>query len=269
MPHAFVLDLAASAADASLEYPSQYAQGLFYSLLKAIDPALSAAVHASKQRNPFTLWCQPVYQKQKLSGARLRVTLLDDALFQPLLQTMLHRSLEGLSLGQSDFAIRRVLATPEGDRDAGVTPWHDLAAMTRSGAGCEQLTFRFITPTVFTTSAPAGDRLYYPLPDPRLLLSSLLRVYQQFQPISLDEHRVCQLDEVFSHYLEVQALDIRSSRVQAGKTKLPGFRGTVTVRSCRTAPEVMRALAALGQLAFYSGVGAKTAYGMGQVRIVV
>ena len=141
--------------------------------------------------------------------------------------------------------------------------------MTRSGEGREVLTLRFITPTVFTTSAPAGTRVYCPLPDPRLLCSSLLRVYQTFQPEPLDDKHVCQLKEVFEHYLEVQAVDIHSQRTQAGKTKLTGFRGTVTIRTHRRAPEVTRALAALGQLAFYSGIGAKTSYGMGQVRLKV
>lgn len=266
MPHAFVLDLTATSKNPTLMYPSQYAQGLFYNLLEQIDPDLSTRVHASKQRNPFTLWCKPVYDKKTLTGARLRVTLLDDALFQPLLQTTIYRSLEGLTLGQSAFAIRRVLATPEGDRDAGVLPWHDVAETMRTGKGCEALQLRFITPTVFTTSAPAGDRLYLPLPDPRLLCSSLLRVYQRFHPEPLEDRLVCQLNEVFAHYLEVQAVDINSSRAQAGKAKLTGFRGTVTLKTHRHAPEVTRALAALGQLAFYSGVGAKTSYGMGQVR---
>ena len=113
MPHAFVLDLTATSQNPSLEYPSQYAQGLFYSLLEHIDPDLSAKVHASKQRNPFTLWCKPIHHHKKLTGARLRVTLLDDALFQPLLQTTIYQSLAGLKLGQSAFAISRVLATPK------------------------------------------------------------------------------------------------------------------------------------------------------------
>jgi CRISPR-associated endoribonuclease Cas6 len=268
MPHAFVLELTATSPNPSLLYPSQYAQGLFYSLLEQVDPNLSKEVHASKQRNPFTLWCKPIRYHNTLTGARLRVTLLDDGLFQPLLQTAIYRSLEGLTLGQSAFAVRRVLATPEGDRDAGVLPWQDLAQMTRSGQGCEVLKLRFITPTVFTTSAPAGDRLYHPLPEPRLLCSSLLRVYQKFQPEPFDDHLVCQLNEVFAHYLEVQTVNIESERTHAGKTKLTGFRGTVTIRTHRRAPEVTRALAALAQLAFYSGVGAKTSYGMGQVRLI-
>lgn len=265
MPHAFVLQLRPQHPDTLLEYPSQYAQGLFYHLLETIDPALSHAVHQSKQRNPFTLWCQPRYQRSSkyVASVELRVTLLDDALFAPLLQRVLTHSLTGLALGQSAFHIQKLLATPEGHRDADALSW---SALSQTPA-CAWLELRFLSPTVFATSASDGRRIYTPLPDPRLLLQSWLRVYQRFHPQPYDEHIAAQLHEVFAEHAQVRYLDIHSSNYTAGKTKLHGFTGKASLHVHQAVPEVQQALGRLGCLAFFSGVGAKTAYGMGQVRV--
>ena len=54
MPHAFLLHLTPTHKAPKPPYLHKYTHGLFYNLLKTIDPDLSAQIHAMK-RNPFTL----------------------------------------------------------------------------------------------------------------------------------------------------------------------------------------------------------------------
>jgi CRISPR-associated endoribonuclease Cas6 len=101
-----------------------------------------------------------------------------------------------------------------------------------------------------------------------LLLKSLLVRYQQFAPQPFDSRQHVQLLASFEAYVAVTSHDIKTHTHQAGKVTLAGFTGKVNLRYIDHAPELMCALGRLGEFAFYSGVGAKTPYGMGQVRVV-
>lgn len=257
MPHAFLLHLTPTRGTPTPKDLSLYAHGLFYHLLETLDPDLSARVHAAK-RVPFTL-----FARQQKEGVLLRVTTLDDALFAPLLRVVLQESISGLSLGQDSYQVARVLATPEGHPDASYTPWEALlcAEPTR------QLELRFLTPTVFSTSRSDGKRHYTPLPIPRLILKSLLNTFQTFSPRPYKGTHVVALETLFDEQLQVRHFDLRTVRHMAGKTPLTGFRGSVTLHYPEHTEQVMCALGQFAALAFYSGVGAKTPYGMGQVRV--
>jgi CRISPR-associated endoribonuclease Cas6 len=258
MPHAFLLELTPSQGHPRPEYLSQYAHGLFFHLLRAIDPELAKIIH-DKKRKPFTLSA-----RQLREIVLLRITTLDDELFKPLLKVILQESLAGLSLGQDSYRVARVLATPEGHPDAGFISWGELY----SAPPLRRLELRFLTPTVFTTSRSDGKRHYTPLPIPRLILQSLLSSFQHYSPKPYDETHLAGLALVFEEQLEVHRCEIRTQRYQAGKTVLTGFTGRITLHYPEHTAQVMQAVGRLGVLAFYSGVGAKTPYGMGQVRVV-
>jgi CRISPR-associated endoribonuclease Cas6 len=83
-----------------------------------------------------------------------------------------------------------------------------------------------------------------------------------------DETHLAGLSLVFEEQLEVHRCEMRTQRYQAGKTPLTGFTGRITLHYPEHTSQVMQAIGRLGVLAFYSGVGAKTPYGMGQVRVV-
>ncbi len=255
MPHAFLLHLSPSKPTPRHKNLHQYTQGLFYHLLERIDPELSAAVHAAK-RNPFTLWA-----KEQREGVMLRVSVLDDALFQPLLRVVLEESLSGLELGQDSYRVARVLATPEGHPDAGYLSWQEIL----SAQPTNRLELHFLSPTVFATSK-ASKRLYTPLPQPDLLLKSLFESFQHFSPQPYSAAEKAALQEVFSTYTVISSHSIKTRLHLAGKQPLTGFVGTASLRYIEHAAQVMCALGRLKQLMFFSGVGAKTSYGMGQLR---
>ena len=256
MPHAFLLHLTPLSGKPRLEHPSLHTHGLFYRLLERIDATLSAQVHAAK-RNPFTL-----STRTRQDGALLRVTTLDDALFSPLLRVTFEGSLAGLELGRDTYRVARVLATPEGDADAGYLSWQNLSSAEPVGG----LEFRFLTPTLFSTSQGKG-RQYTPLPLPRLVFGSLLRAYQTFHPEPYDDNALAGLEEAFEREVVITRHSLRTEPYQAGKTSLTGFVGSASFRYLGRSPQVSRALGGLGRLAFFSGLGVKTGYGMGQVRL--
>jgi CRISPR-associated endoribonuclease Cas6 len=252
MLHAVVLELA---GEKHPRYLGRYAHGLFFALLAQLDPDLAKKLHEAP-RKPFTLTPLP----GRNGAVSLRFTTLDGALFGPFLKALLEAAPEGLWLGEDRFLLKRVLATPEGHPLAGAMTWEEL----KKAPAKREVQLRFLTPTVFTTSKPGGRARYTPLSDPRLIAGSLLDKWQAHSPFPYNPKEEAALRELFELDLEVAGFrHLRFHRVQAGKGFFPGFTGEVTLRLWSDSLEVQEALGRLHALAFFSGVGAKTPYGMG------
>lgn len=252
MPQAIVLELVGNPLPL---YPGKYAHGLFFSLLRTLDPPLASRLHVAKQK-PFTL--APL--KAKRGILLLRFTSLDDSLFSTFFTAILEEAPEGLTLGDTPFRLTRVLGTPEGHWLAGKASWEDLATYPPR----DRVILHFLTPTVFVTSKPGGRTRYTPLPEPRLIVRSLLEKWQAHSPFPYNPRELAALKAFFEMDLEVDGFrNLRFHRSLAGKSFFPGFTGELQLRIWTEAQEVRQALARLAALAFYSGVGAKTTYGMG------
>lgn len=256
MPHAFILDLVSERAPQPPQL-HQVAHGLFYHLLSLVSPEMSAAVHIAK-RVPFTL-----VAKQERGGIRLRVTLLDDDLFAPLLAVLLTGA-AGWRLGQSEYRIERVIATPEGHWRAGYLSWDEIEA----AQPCSVMMLDFLTPTVFATSGANGRRSYTPIPETRLVLGGLLRSYQTFCPQRYTETEAVKLNERLSDSCSITRLNIRTKTHLAGKYPYTGFVGKVAWGLHDDDLKLSQALGRLVVLAPYVGIGTKTPYGMGQVALL-
>ncbi len=251
MPQAVVLELAGEKRPHHL---GRYAHGLFFELLARLDPDLAGKLHEAP-RKPFTL--SPLAGRS--GGIFLRFAFLDDALFGPFLEALLAAAPEGLALGEDRFVLKRVLATPEGHPLAGAMTWEALV----NAPARREIRLRFLTPTVFVASKPGGRTRYVPLPDPRLILNSLLAKWQQ-GPYPYNPKEEAALKNAFELDTEVSFFrGLRFHRLQAGKGFFPGFTGTVGLKLWSESLEVKQALGRLERLAFFSGVGAKTPYGMG------
>ncbi|RIH88257.1 CRISPR-associated endoribonuclease Cas6 [Meiothermus luteus] len=256
MPHAVVLELI---GEKTPLYPAKYAHGLFFALLSRMDPELAQRLHEAP-RKPFTL--APLIGRNR--ALFLRFTTLDDGLFAPFLRVLLEAAPEGLPLGDTPYRLMRVLATPEGHSMAGTCAWAELKKAPRR----REATLFFQSPTVFATSKPGGRTRYTPLPDPRLIVGSLLDKWQAHSPYPYPPREEAALRILFELDLELAGFhSLRFHRVQAGKSFFPGFTGEVTLKLHSESLEAQEALGRLSALAFYSGVGAKTPYGMGVARV--
>lgn len=257
MPHAFLLHLSPTHNNAKPRDLSLYTHGLFYHLLEQIDPNLSKTVHEAK-RNPFTLWAT-----QPRDEVLLRITVLDDTLFQPFLQAALHHSLAGLELGRDRFQITKVIGTPEGSPEANYCSWENLLGTPET----DRLDLRFTSPTVFTRSREDGKRHFVPLPEPYLILQSLLSSFQSYSPEPYTPDEVKTFKHIFEQHVFIASHNIYTQAYDAGRQTFTGFLGSVTLRYSDKTTPVKKLLGQLGALAFYAGVGAKTPYGMGQVKV--
>lgn len=252
MPQAIVLELVGEKLPL---YPGKYAHGLFFALVARLDPVLAGVLHVAR-RKPFTL--TPLRE----GGGKLylRFTALDEDLFRTFLRALLRAAPEGLLLGEAPFRLARVLATPEGHPLAGALSWEALREIPPR----REVAFAFHTPTVFATSKPGGRTRYTPLPDPRLIVRSLLEKWQALSPYPYSSREAAALMGIFELDLEIASFHrLRFHRTQAAKGFFPGFTGEVRLRLYADSLEAQAALGRLWALAFYSGVGAKTPYGMG------
>lgn len=116
-------------------------------------------------------------------------------------------------------------------------------------------TFHFLTPTTFRSGS-----IYQPLPVAGSVFGHLRTVWNTFapvEPVSVDFRVVG---------LSVVDLDGRVESVEIRGRPVRGFVGTVTYSAASKATGLLRELTALARLAEFSGVGARTTFGLGVVR---
>jgi len=176
------------------------------------------------------------------------ISLLDDQaceLFSPVLDTV------------QEMDLHRGVVTVTG-RNLTALDYRDLAtAGTESNA--RAAVFRLLTPTSFKQNGR-----YVSFPQERLILQSLLNRWNNFCPEYpiLDEDAIRMLEQG----LRFGDYSLRSQRYPLKDTTIPGFMGELSVVSRLPAP-MQELWNMLLQFAPYSGIGIKTALGMGGVRI--
>ncbi|GAB5601682.1 CRISPR-associated endoribonuclease Cas6 [Thermus sp. FJN-A] len=215
-------------------------RGFFYGLLKEVAPE----VH-DQGENPFALGFGG-----RAGAAWARVSLLREELYARLAPRLFALEGKEVRLGLP-FRVRAVLQ--EGH------PWAGVATYPRlfQGPPSRDLPLRFHTPTFFRRKGA-----HYPLPEPRLVLESLLRRLEAFGPLKASP-------ELREALLERTTVRFLSGSTQKAATEVDtvGFVGRVVYHLPRATEEEALWLSALGRFAFFSGVGAKTALGYGRARV--
>lgn len=220
------------------------AQAWFLGWLRSRSPALAASLHDSPGRKPYTL--SPLYRAESDSGEpqwRLRLTTL-----APLFASLPDSDPPNFRYNGLEFPVR-----PDATR---VVSFGDL--LRRAETDHELPDLRFRTPTVFHSSGV--DVL---LPDPGLVIGSLIHSWDSFSPLPLP----LPLREFAARSLYLTRYHLRTVRIpvphKGGRT---GFSGWVRygVRG-EADPVALRLCGALLRFAEFAGVGVGTAAGMGQV----
>ncbi|GIX49170.1 MAG: hypothetical protein KatS3mg131_3381 [Candidatus Tectimicrobiota bacterium] len=290
MPYALVLHC--FAADGRMQpddLQGQKTLALFLQeLVQKQDAAIATRLHAPHNPKPFTTALltppqprrrlprrgKPVRVQDPRGDARaphevkIRITLLDDALYPLVLQFFLQH-LEGtpvLRLGQTPLIVSRVLVTPEsGEPWAGCARFADLLAAASETETA--WTVHFATPTAFK----AGDA-ELPLPIPRLCFQSWLQSWDAYAPFPFfaeQNARKAFLAEVVEAQVSITYAQLRGAHqplyFDGSRTHVCGFVGTCrfAVRPGRTSPASRKLLATLVRYSYYAGTGRKTTMGMG------
>jgi CRISPR-associated endoribonuclease Cas6 len=294
MPYSLVLHcIAQHDALARDDLQGQKALALFLQeLIQKQNPALASTLHAPKNSKPFTTAILRPLQGTGLQGAagrqrsrrsepgssepgelRIRLTLLDDALY-PLISQYLLQHMSGvptLHLGGSALGVSRVTVTPEsGEPWAGFARFETLLAQASEAETSWRLCFA--TPTAFKS----GDA-DLPLPIPRLCFQSWLISWDERSPCPFftdKAERKRFLEEVVEGRVSVDFSQLRTADrtfyFDGHRTRERGFTGLcgLAVRPPKTSPHHRKILGALARYSFYAGTGRKTTMGMGVTKLL-
>lgn len=221
-----------------LPSPAQ-ARGVVYALLREHAPEL----HDQQSLKPFTVSVGP--QRPPF----LRLTFLNDDLYARLSPHLYPLAGRSVRFGATSARVTAVLQ--EGH------PWAALSTYGRLFQGDSQgdVSLRFATPTFFRRQ---GQN--YALPEPGLVFGSLLSRWNAYAPLPVPAELEQALPQLTFKYFNLR------TRTIAGHTPTAGALGRATYHLPGASEEQRRWLSALGRFAFYSGVGAKTTLGFGQVR---
>lgn len=277
-----ILTLHASHDGALQPTQGHHALAAFYNLVEQVDPELSALLHDTNARKPFTLSTlnelpalrDPSTAQSSRSGqvavrlragheCWLRVTLASDAMFQTFISRFMHPSAGSgqvarptIRLGEMEFGVSAVLTAPGSHAWAGYTTVEDLMANARTS---DTLTFEFASPVSFSL----GDNRMEIMPRPELVFIGLHRKWQEW--CGLPTTMKLSADWLRERVL-VSQWEMRSHMWRYGKQHQIGSEGRVTYRVFDADEDTLYMLNTLADFAFYAGVGRKTTQGMGQVR---
>lgn len=267
MPTALVLSLRPAVAAETPASLGRAAHAAILAQIAAADPALAARLHSQEGHKPLT-----VSNIMGLNGRGGRA-LVTPAQTYGLRVTLLCEALEALARdwtadGMGALLLDHLAWQVEGlTSDAAAHPWagqisyEALAtqALRLAGGAPRAWTLEFATPLTFRRG-PVNQ----PLPLPLLVFGSLLDKWNAFAPLPLPaELRATIADLVVSEFdLRSQAAPTKGGAIQIGAV------GRCAYRALGDGGAWLAGVDLLARFAFYSGVGAGTARGFGQTRLL-
>jgi CRISPR-associated endoribonuclease Cas6 len=180
----------------------------------------------------------------------IRIGLLDGQLLEPLFAGITQWGTKPLQLTGFPFVIQEICSMPGSHPLVGASQYSMLSTMSVSS---DDMTLQFCTPTSFKQAQTIQP---FPLPD--LVFGNLQRRWNAFAPESLRFQALTWEGIVSSYELKTYAL-----KMEGGAEV--GCQGWARYRFKQ--PEQARIATILANFAFFSGVGRKTAMGMGQTRL--
>lgn len=263
-----VLELVAANAGRIQQTHGHHLRGAFYEILRTVEPESAEDLHDANMRKPFTL--SNLHGLGKLRhhsyGVRegqecwVRVTLLDAELLQDF-YTYFVIGGTTLRVGSVHFHLKTIHSSSQTHTAANMTTPDALAAQWQRplSAADSTIALQFRTPTGFSTR---DRRKVIVLPQPELVFGELARYWDALtgeatmekvvafsaENILISQHKITTVISVF------------------GSVKQIGFKGRVEFELLPTENDwFIRHLNCLADLAFYTGLGARTGLAMGQV----
>lgn len=259
MPYALVAYLEPIGSPGALGHEeAAHAHAAFLNLVRGIDPVLSERLHADNERKPFSVWMLAASDpRTRERRPALRLTLLDDSLFAPIVGSLLRDEATTLRLGPNRYRITELATHPSAHHLAGFGAYAELMDQTLAPG---RLIVRFVSPTAFRSQD--RDVLW---PDPRLVWQSWVRTWNAH----------CEPDQRFGEAallgeyvtgVTVRRHEVRTRRVRVSEGVFAGFTGVAEYDLARVPEPGRRWLAVLARFSFFSGTGRKTTMGLGQTR---
>lgn len=247
----------------------------FLGQVRALDPALAAALHTADDLHPFTVsnLLSPGGRYDGMAEHRpdrtltLRVASTAPALTELLALHWLPFLPERLELDSgAAFRICGASVLTSADGWAGTNSPAQLVEQAQRGDPPDKLALEFASPTVFRSHGQ-----FMPLPLPRLVFEGLARRWAALPacPLVAPDGFLQTVDEgvVISRYrLRTEQVAFLRGGVRVG---FPAFVGLCTFALRARNEQIARFVHLLAAFAFYAGVGKHTAMGLGQTRLYV
>lgn len=225
-------------------YKSSNLQGVLY---EKIDREYVEFLH-SQQLHPYS---QYVFKKGE--EVFWCINTLNTLAYQKLILPLMNEEFKGFCFKNGDF----VEVT---EKKLAVIQKRELFEEFNSVEGEHQIEFEILTPMSFKQNGQ-----YVIFPDLRLIYQSLMNKYDTASENfgMIDEETLEQLVE----NSKIITYRLRTARFPMEKMNMPGFMGKLAIRikGTDTMKRYIRLLFRYGE---YSGIGMKTALGMGAIRLV-
>ena len=271
----FVLNLTALNPGVLDGAAGELAHAAFYAAIREADPALAQRMHDAQERSAFTLsplsgyWRSPQDKRIHINTGQpgfLRVTLLDDELAGVFLHAMTRppQDLPVLRLGEVELGIIGALGAPGSHPWSGYTTLPELAALDQATG---EWTVEFASPTAIRWGElPNGNRRMLAFPMPRIAIAALRSRWDRLTGDTWGR--------AFEEWVEsnIVVSRVHRWRNESFRFQQQNFSGGVGKLDYQVIHPGAHANAVhferLLRLAFYTGIGYKTTYGLGQVRLL-
>ncbi len=267
---ALVLDLTALNDGELPMLAGELAHAAFYAIVQGVNPVLARQMHDAQGRSAFAL--SPLHgfwrsrQDKRIhvqAGATgwLRVSLLDDALFEAVQEHLLRSALPAIRLGNVHLAITAAYGAPGSHPWCGYATLDDLRAQRMTP---DSWTLEFASPTAITwKAADNGARRIEVFPQPRMAIAGLRSRWDKLTGETWGR----ELEEWVERNVVVGTIwHWQTENFPFQKQNYRGGMGKLEYRVLDgSAADNVAQVHRLLTMAFYTGIGYKTTLGLGQV----
>jgi len=220
-------------------------------------------LHGMDGPKPFTTAAIPFgYQRntsptsKTLNELFLRLTFLTDEVVAYFLKSALEWDNRAVQLGSACFKVEQVHLLDVAKPHKNFCSYEDLLCMATAE---HSIALHFLSPTAFRSE---GKRNVL-FPEPELVFGSLLNRWNAFSPVKLS----AELKQCFESQIILAQYKLETRMLNFGSYQEVGFVGKCNfILHDALSEQQLKTINALADFAFYSGLGAKTTMGMGQVR---
>jgi CRISPR-associated endoribonuclease Cas6 len=236
-------------------------QDLVLAVLQESDKNLAKEIQDSQGEVPLTV--SPFLKGAKTSRGfsflypyrttSFRITYLKEKIFESLIKGLLFflNKNKALKFSGGEILLERV--DWQQGKKASFTSFEEISSQARDD---RRIILEFCSPTTFKNE----EEPLFPLPEQ--VFSSLLKKWNAFSEVKI----FSRIQEEFKKIRVIQHR-LKTEIVPFSEDKIIGFMGKATYELPETIDEKTRkAVNALADFAFYSGIGDKTDKGMGQAR---
>lgn len=253
-------------AQGEIKVPGNGGEAL-YRLIQGIisknNKILSNEIQDSKKEKPLTVspFLKGIRSSQGYSilfpnkAAPFRITYLQEEILEPIIKEFLSAREKSFKFSDGDILVERV--DWQQGKEAAYTSFEEIYSRTQDE---RQIILEFCSPTSLQNED--GQNLF---PLPEQVFASLQKKWNAFSEIEIP----AEVQEEFEKIKVIQ-FRLKTELVNLSKLRIMGFRGKVAYEIPeKMSREHRRAINALADFTFYSGVGRKTYLGLGQARRVI